>query len=490
MLAAFLLSTLLSFSAPSDTITDYYDVETIATPPGLVAETGGLTFLPDGRLAACFHRGEIMLYNPKTKTWKLFAEGLHDPLGIIAVSNRELLVMQRPELTRITDTNGDGVADRYETVTDHFGMSGNYHEFAFGPVRDAKGNIYISLNTASNGAGIRDEVRGKYDPLGRQGRMYACVPYRGWVMQITADGTVKPFASGFRSPNGIGFDAKGRLFVTDNQGDWLGTSKLYHVEEGKFYGHPASLVWRDGFPDIDPLTLPVHTLDSMRTVESVAFPHELIAHSPTQIVTDNTGGKFGPFAGQMFVGEMDFSRLIRILPDEVDGQIQGACIPFYDHAGGKNPLRIGNNRLAFSPDGSLWLGQADHGWLGDRGIQRIQYKGGVPLDILSMKLTPTGFDVTFTQSLDESAARDLANYQCRSYYYEYHQAYGSPQKDVQSVSISGVKLSADRKTVSLSINDLKTNRIYELKLGNLLANNGRQKLANHAVFYTLNRLVK
>ncbi|WP_332369420.1 hypothetical protein [Spirosoma telluris] len=147
-------------------------------------------------------------------------------------------------------------------------------------------------------------------------------------MQLTPEGKLKPYASGFRSPNGLGFDEKGRLFVTDNQGDWLGTSKLYHVEEGKFYGHPTSLVWRPGFPDVDPLTLPVKTLDSMRTVESIAFPHELMAHSPTQIVLDNTGGRFGPFANQLFVGDMDFAHLLRILPDEVDGQIQGACVPF------------------------------------------------------------------------------------------------------------------------------------------------------------------
>ncbi|GAB3781286.1 hypothetical protein GCM10028818_35070 [Spirosoma horti] len=491
MLASLLLSTFLLASSPADTITDYYEVETIATPPGLVAETGGLSFLPDGRMAACFHRGEVMLYNPKTKTWKLFAEGLHDPLGVIAVSNRELLVIQRPELTRLTDTNGDGLADLYETVTDQFGMSGNYHEFAFGPVRDAKGNLYISLNTASNGAGIRDEVRGQYDALGRQGRMYACVPYRGWVMQITPDGKIKPYASGFRSPNGIGFDAKGRLFVTDNQGDWLGTSKLYHVEEGKFYGHPASLVWRPGFPDIDPLTLPVQTLDSLRTVESIAFPHEVMAHSPTQLVLDNTAGKFGPFAGQLFVGDMDFAHLMRILPDEVNGQIQGACIPFFSKAGSAGvPLRIGNNRLAFAPDGSLYLGQTDHGWLGARGIQRIRYKAGTPLDVMAMKLTPTGFALTFTQPVDEATAREVTNYHIRSYYYEYHRAYGSPQMDVRAVDISGIQLSADRKTVSLTLAGLTPKRIYEFTLGNLQADNGQKKLMNHLICYTLNQLAK
>lgn len=169
--------------AQRDTITNYYETEQIKLPKGLRAETGGMDFMPDGRLVACFHLGEVMTYNPKTKTWKKFAEGLHDPLGVVAVSNSEILVVQRPEMTRLKDTNADGVADVYETITDDFGMSGNYHEFAFGPLKDQEGNLFMALNVASNGAGIRPEIRGQYDSLSREGRMYSCVPYRGWVMK-------------------------------------------------------------------------------------------------------------------------------------------------------------------------------------------------------------------------------------------------------------------------------------------------------------------
>jgi glucose/arabinose dehydrogenase len=350
---------LLAFRAVNAQTDTAYVAETIPLPPGLTAEVGGLDFLPDGRLAVAFHRGEVMTYNPATKTWNRFAEGLHDPLGVLAVSNTELLVMQRPELTRVRDTNGDGRADEFSVVTDDFGISGNYHEFAFGPVRDRAGNLFIALNTASNGAGIRPELRGAYNPLGRQGRMYSCVPYRGWVLQLDKTGKVTPFALGFRSPNSLGFDAAGRLLVCDNQGDWLGTSKLYHVEKGQFYGHPTSLVWKAGFPTIDPLELPVSTLDSMRTRESVAFPHGYVANSPTQPVPDATGGKFGPFAGQVFVGEMDHPFLLRVLLEDVDGATQGAVLPFPVRG-----LRRGNNRLAFAPDGSLWVGQTTHGWVG------------------------------------------------------------------------------------------------------------------------------
>lgn len=478
-----LLGTLLT--PPADTITDYYEVETIPTPAGLVAETGGLAFLPDGRLAACFHRGEVMLYSPKTKQWRVFAEGLHDPLGIMALSNHELLVMQRPELTRLTDTNGDGVADRYETVSDQFGMSGNYHEFAFGPVRDTKGNLYIGLNTASNGAGIREQLRGEFNPLGRPGRMYACVPYRGWVMQITPTGKTIPYALGFRSPDGLCFDAQGRFLVTDNQGDWLGTSKLYVVKPGAFHGHVTSLVWKEGFPKIDPLTIPVSTLDSLRTHEAVAFPHSLMAHSPTQPVVDNTAGKFGPFVGQTFVGEMDYPHLLRVLLEEVGGQTQGACVPFLANAG----QRIGNHRLAFGPDGSLYLGQTDHGWTGARGIQRVRFKGGQFLDIAAMNLTATGFDLTFTLPLQEAEAKRLANYAFQRYQYKYHRDYGSPQVNKASVPVQAVRLSADRRTVSIDLGDLQEGYIYELSMANLRTETAK-KLLNTTICYTLNKLNK
>ena len=163
-----------------------YQVESIALPAGLTAETGALGFLPDGRLVSCFLRGEIMFYDPTTKKWSLFAQGLHEPLGLLALSKSELLVMQRPELTRIKDTDGDGQADLYETVTDGFGVTGNYHEFNYGPVRDKEGNLYIALNSSSANGSVRPEVRGRLDTTGRSAgkEMFSVVPYRGWVMKL------------------------------------------------------------------------------------------------------------------------------------------------------------------------------------------------------------------------------------------------------------------------------------------------------------------
>lgn len=485
-------STMLLAQAPDHKTS--YKVETIRMPDGLTSETGGLGFLPDGRLAACFHRGEVMIYQPETKQWKLFAQGLHDPLGLLVISDSALLVMQQPELTRIKDTNGDGQADLFENITNDYGISGNYHEFNYGPVKDQDGNLYIALNTASSGDGIMPVVRGRLNTLGRDGddgrrQMYSVVPYRGWVMKLTPAGKLLPFASGFRSPNGLGFDLEGNLLVTDNQGDWVSTSTLYHVREGNFYGHPASLVWKKDWKSENPFDMPVRELDQMRTKAAVLFPQGIIANSPSQPLCDMTKGKFGPFAGQLLIGEMNRERIVRVMLERVGGELQGACIPFIDG----NGLRMGNNRMAFAPDGSLWVGQTDHGWAGDEGIQRIVFTGEQPMEIYSMNLTANGFDLTFTQPVDAATASDPDNYEFRHYYYDYYKKDESEpvdksiQVDVQTIPVTDIQISPDRKKVSLMLSDLKPGYIYELKLENIKNAEGKP-LANTLICYTLNKL--
>lgn len=474
-------------STPADAS---YVVETIQTPPGLVPEVGGLDVMPDGRLIGVFHHGEAMIYDPATEEWSLFAKGLHDPLGITALSSREILVMQRPELTRLQDTDGDGQADRYETVTDDYGMSGNYHEFAFGPAEGPDGNLYIALNTASKLASTWDRMRGSYNPEGRPGRMYSAVPYRGWVMRYHPDtDSLAPFASGFRSPNGLLFDSKGRLFVTDNQGDWLGTSKLFHVEKNEFYGHPQSLVWEEGFEDIQPLDLPVPVLNSMRRRASALFPQGLLANSPTQPIIDTTGGQFGPFEGQLLVGEMNHPRILRVMLEPVDGALQGAVTTLIDSSTVHEtlPLRTGNNRLAFGPKGDLWVGQTDHGWPGDQGLQRVRWTGTTPMEVAKMHLTKDGFELMFTKPLREATAQTDSAYQFTRYYYEYHREYGSDRMDEQSVRVTDVDVSPDRRRVSLTLEDLVPGYVYQLDLNGLQSRDGTP-VAHPRLYYTLNRL--
>src|SRR6185436_18468785 len=60
---------------------------------------------------------------------------------------------------------------------------------------------------------------------------------------------------------------------------------------------------------------------------AVVFPHGPMGVSAGEPVWDTTGGKFGPFAGQVFTG--DFSSLIvRSTLEKVAGAWQGACFTF------------------------------------------------------------------------------------------------------------------------------------------------------------------
>jgi glucose/arabinose dehydrogenase len=459
-----------------------YRLENIATPPGLLAETGGLSFLPDGRMVAVFHHGEVMIYDPKAKSWSVFATGLHDPLGVVAISEREMIVAQRPEITRVKDTDGDGKADTFETVSDDFGMSGNYSEFTHGPIMDAQGNLYFSLNTASNNGPVRPIIRGDYSPRGRIGRMFSAVPYRGWVMKITPDGKTIPWASGFRSPNGLTLDREGNLYVTDNQGDWLGSSKLFLVHPGEWHGHVPSLAWEPGIHE-NPFTIPIPVLDRMRVREIVQIPHTILANSPTEPLIDYTGGKFGPFGGQMFIGELNHQLLMRVMLEEVNHEVQGAVVPFLNG----DPLRLGGNRLAFSPDGSLYIGHTDHGWSGDDGITRVVWTGQTPMDVYTMSLTADGFDLTFTKPVDRAIAADPATYRFTRYFYEYSINYGSPQIDKQPVQVKGVRVSPDGRRVSVTLAELKPGYVHQVDLPTLKAADGTE-LVNSTVYYTVNQL--
>jgi hypothetical protein len=227
----------------------------------------------------------------------------------------------------------------------------------------------------------------------------------------------------------------------------------------------------------------------MRTRASILFPQGLLANSPTQPVVDRTGGQFGPFEHQLLIGEMNHARIMRVMLETVDGAVQGAVTTLIDTttAHETQPLRIGNNRLAFAPDGSLWVGQTDHGWPGDEGLQRIRWTGQTPTAVSAMHLTDDGFELTFTKPLHEATAGADSAYQFTRYYYDYHQAYGSDRMDVQPVDVTNAEVSDNARRVSLTLDNLVPGYVYQLDLGGLQTDDGTE-LALPPLYYTLNRL--
>ena len=473
-----------------------YRVETVETPPGVAPELGGIDFDPLGRLAACFRRGGLYRLEPDSGRWSRFASGLQIPLGIVAGKPGEYFVVQLSELSRIVDTDGDEQADLYQTITDQWGMSGNYHEFAYGLARDGEGNFYMALGCASGSSRHRSSGRGrattrsraaenpKPGTVGRFGHN-SPVAYRGWVVKITAAGAFVPVASGFRQPNGLGFNRDGALFATDNQGGWVGTSPLHHVTPGSFYGHPASLNWHPDFEGVDPVDIEVETLARRRKMPAVQIPQNDMAGSLGQPLEDRSGGRFGPYSGQMFIADWTYPRIHRVYLEKVGGIYQGACFPFVEGGG----LRKGNIRLAFSPGGALYVGQTSRIWGVGEGLQRVVWTGKRPMDIQEMRLTESGFDLIFTKPVDPATAALVEDYSLIHYYYRYHGEYGSPKTDVTPVRIEKVSVSDAGRRLSLRLLDLLVpGRVYELRPGRRIRSQDGEPLVTRLAAYTVNRL--
>jgi hypothetical protein len=456
----------------------YYPLTTIEPPADVALEIGGLAFRPDGQLLVCTRRGEIWRVSdpagPKPM-FHLFATGLHEPLGMAVESNNEVYVIQRPELTKLADRSGKGMADEFVTVSNRYGVSGDYHEYAFGPARGKDGSFFVTLNVGFGG--------------GHQAK----VPWRGWCVRIDPKtGATEPWAYGLRSPNGVNVSPDGELFYADNQGEWVATNKLCHIQKGDFFGHQAGLRWLPESPFKD---RPANVSSGLRydggdgkfpavKPPAVWFPFGRMGQSLSEPVWDTTG-RFGPFAGQIFVGDQTRASVMRVALEKVNGVYQGACFPF--RAG----LQCGVNRLCFGPDGSLYAGQTNRGWgsIGGKpyGLQRIAYAGKPPLEIHSMAMTKAGFEFRFTQPVDPKTVATPVR--TKSFTYVYHSTYGCPETDTKAETPTGQTLSADGKTLSVTLPAVARGRVYEFRFEGVTSPAGEPLLHGEA-YYTVNETVK
>ena len=469
-----------------------YTVHNVETPEGVSFGVGGMEFAPNGNLFVCTREGEVWEYHAEKKEWALFADGLHEALGIwIDPKSAEIFVIQRPEITKLIDTDKDGQADLYETFNADWGVTDNYHEYAFGLVRDGKGNFYGTLNTSLSWPGwarskkwdvARVWTKGYKDTEGKMGR---AAKYRGWGFQVTPQGKFVPFASGMRSPAGIGINKYDELFFTDNQGDWEASSSLHHIVKGRFHGHPSSLTDHPDYEGKDLNAIPIEEYEKLWTRPAVWIPHGELANSPGEPIFDYTGGKFGPFEGQMFIGDQSRSNIMRVSLDKVGGDYQGVIFDFV------NRLQTGCIRHVFGKDGALWVGQTGRGWGSaggkEYGLQQVKWDGKTtPFSMHDVKLTKNGFRITFTKPADRTLASAPANYPIERWGYLYHPRYGSPKTELKRSNASKASLSKDGTEVLIET-ELEESRVYKLNLAAVTAKDG-SKLANTMAWYTLNRL--
>jgi glucose/arabinose dehydrogenase len=460
---------------------DYYKLVTFDLPPGEVLECGGLEVLPDGKLAVGTRRGEIWLVanplaaNPKDARFTRFAHGLHEILGL-AHRDGWLYVTQRCDVSRVKDTNRDGKADLFEVVSDGWEISGDYHEYAFGSRFDKNGDLWYTLC-----------LTGSFNSNSK---------FRGWAGKVSADGKFTPTTSGVRSPGGIGFNAEGDVFYTDNQGPWNGTCGLKHVAPSGFVGHPDGFRWYPEANKLNPKLGPAPTVpksNSRMMVEAkkipqlipttIMFPYNKMGQSAAGIECDLSGGKFGPFQNQLFVGDQTHSTVMRVFLEKVNGRYQGACFPF------RQGLACGIVPVRQAADGSLFAGGTSRGW-GSRGtkpfsLERLVWTGKVPFEIQEMRARHDGFELVFTQEVDPQTAGDPKSYKLQTYTYIYRADYGSPEVDHTNPEITKAIVGADKKSVRLHVSELQEGHVHELHVLGVTSAQGASVLHKEA-YYTLN----
>jgi hypothetical protein len=474
---------LASAAESAESESDFYRLTTLAIPDGVVLEVGSLELLPDGRLAVSTRRGEIWLVShpfaddSAERKWTRFAHGLHEVLGI-AYRDGWLYITQRGDVSRLKDTNGDDVADVFEIVNDDWEVSGDYHEYAFGSKFDKEGNLWVMLCLT--------------------GSFSSQCKYRGWCVRITGDGKMIPTTSGIRSPGGIGPNAAGDMFYTDNQGPWNGTCGLKHLWPGKFVGHPGGFRWYDlpeakaamGRKPMEPQSKSRFLIEAAKIPEYVPpvvlFPYKKMGQSASGIACDLSLGKFGPFSEQLFVGDQTNSTVMRCYLEKIDGYYQGVCFPFREG--------FGSGTLALLQHGkSLFVGGTNRGW-GSRGakpfaLERIDWTGKMPFEIHEMRAKPNGFELTFTEPVDPAAAGDVKSYALVTYTYPFQADYGGPEVDFTNPTIASAKVSPDRKSVRLIVEGLVAGHIHELHAAGVKSAAGLPLLHSEA-YYTLNRIPK
>ncbi|KLU05617.1 Glucose dehydrogenase, PQQ-dependent [Rhodopirellula islandica] len=396
----------------------------------------GHDFLPDGSALVCTMQGDVWKVSglqapgdqPAVATWRRFASGLHQPLGLV-VANDGIYVQCRDQLTRLTDLNGDGEADFYECFSNAFQTSPAGHDFICGLQRDDQGNFY----TASGNQGL---------------------------LRISPDGDqADVIATGFRNPDGLGIFSDGTVTVPCSEGGWTPASMICAVPSSfdESAGQTPPHYGYRGPQGNEPPSLPL-----------VYLPRGMDNSSGGQAVVPP--GVWGPLQEQLLHLSFGTGTWFTVLQDEVDGQVQGAVVPM------AGDFLSGAHRGRFSPADQQLYVSGSQGWgayVPEEGsFQRVRWTGQTFQVPTGFHVHENGVRITFAEPVDPSIAANVQSHFAQSWNYRYSGAYGSPEYSPMHpgvaghdpVAITSAHVLSDSRTVFLEIPDLQPVNQLHLRL--------------------------
>lgn len=422
-------------------------------PAGLQPGVSGIDFLSDGRIVICTWGGDHRTLVPPSKkgdvyilsnvaqddsskvTYKKFATGMQEPLGIKVV-NDTIYLSERQALAMLVDKDGNGLIEgsEYSKLAPYSDGAGR-HEFFFGLVYK-DGYFYGAHSMSLANGGL------------------AAVPQpdanRGTYLKIEkATGKTEYIAGGAREPFGMVMNPAGEVFSTEVQGGWNPACAFTQVKAGRFYGHPQ------------PGQVPPNPWDSKPyQAPAVLLPESEIANAPGEPAYVPGG----IFQGQYLYGDVTYGGIQRVYLEKIGEDYQGGVVRF--SAG----FTSGVSRLKFGPNGDLYVGEigdADGNWNepGKRlyGLQKLKANGKTTFEMLSVHSRPKGMEIEFTEPVALDADQ-TAKYEVKSWTYTRTAAYYNNKENTKTLAITKVQVDASRKKVYLEISGLAAGNLIYIRL--------------------------
>ncbi len=386
-----------------------------------------------------------------TLHWQRIATGLFQPLGLKIVEGR-IYVTCRDQLVLLRDFNGDGETDFYECFNSDHQVTEHFHEFAMGLQTDEAGNFYYAKSARH--------------------ALTAIVPHHGTLLRVSKDGSrTDILANGFRAANGVCLNPDGTFVVTDQEGHWNPKNRINWVtpakdgEKPRFYGNLF------GYHDV--------TDSSDSAMEPpLCWITNAFDRSPAELLWV-TSDKWGPLKGSLLNLSYGYGKVFVVphesvaraaslsdsseKPDDVKKREGTGWQPVL-RQGGLCELPIpqfptGIMRGRFHPqDGQLYV-CGMFAWAGNvtqpGGFYRIRATGRPAHAPIGLSAKKSGLSITFTEPLDPATATDAARYVVQTWSLKRTANYGSKHFDEQTLKVANAKLSADRKTVTLELPDIR-----------------------------------
>lgn len=432
-----------------------YTLDTLALPEpnpwNVWMRTSAVAFFPDGRMVVSTHGGDVWIVDGIDESldslrWKRFAAGMYEPFGLQVIDGK-IYVTCKDRLTRLHDLNDDGEADFYESFSADDDVSTFFHAFNFDLQRDSEGNLY-------------------YVKSGQ----YTSYALPGAVIKVSPSGDKREvFATGFRTPNGMGILPDNRLTVSDNQGSWMPASKVSLIRQDGFYGYSQTHAQKQGLwaPDGG-------KIDHTKVVAPDEFDQPLIwmpqdydNSSGGQLFVDDE--RWGPLSGRLLHTSFGKGWLYYMMIQEVGDEAQAAIIQL------KLDAITGIQRARVNPkDGQVyavglngWNGHGRKG-LGQGGVHRFRYTGKPLLFVEDTKVRPGGIEIRFNFDLDPDKT---AEFKLTQWNYLWSTNYGSKNYSVKTgevgvdeVVIEEVRIGEDGQSVFLAIPDLEPANQVKIEL--------------------------